>query len=930
VKKATVLLLDGSAAASIPLLRELSEQGMLHDFVVVDPDHKAFSVESGVISEVSMLSFLATRALQLVRLVRLSFDGRDVSSEDLDLTRRLEASLTPVGIQMETTSVVLPLDGQMVQEGAFPQYWNYNLLVHPVDMAGEAGFAIEPLTDSAKQITIATAFVALVGALWKWLDEGPLDGGSFRSSEGSTAIAHDAGVLGARVRVVRATTRMVDAGDVAAQAVAWALAPGVQFPPPPGCVRHGEPRQAVQALASQLVPSTGDSTFGFTFRRFIEPKGPGRQNMSPLQAVILYLKSFWTELSKLPGEEVRRQIERLKKTVEDSIQNHTFGEDSSIKVSFSAPQRAEIALEASYRSEAVAGLYDIAPYNPPATPSVWSGFVATVLSLVDGGDTPPEFKVAAVQWANQRAVITDFGAIAHPTLANADGGAFVLTESDQEALGWVPGEAVVRGVDAFGAEALRLRIDSIKAAAGNTAGSAPEGPAAESSDENAGGNVVDAQKLRERLKKWVDERQSSLFWKVSEGLARQQQLALEDLSGTTDALESLRSEIANVEERETKSRRKFLRRAILVLIALFALIGAVVVSVLLALFSLVWIVVGAVVGLVGLLDAMRRTARERVQLKFHQRELISRPQVLMQRRTNAAHEFLRLSSLYQQYLDWAEIAAVAVHRPLGHIARRSEEPWATTSEALSFVSGVPSLDSERVRSATLSVLQHIARKGWLLRAYTSQRAMIVGDYERLAGGVQAADLTPESDNTDATSPIALLPGGDFREDVVLYAPRANLKRRHLEGGAANTYRTQLVRDLQGAVFADDQFGMITSVSCDIIGLNRPPRDARRFLNPVVEWTGVPPLTSLLSPRLLMRRPELKSIVGASDGLDPDLIASRVGETPVLPIPGRLTLAAFRLDVSDPIDLAEVEIVVRSEEPAIAEALPEPDDGPVFG
>ena len=60
--------------------------------------------------------------------------------------------------------------------------------------------------------------------------------------------------------------------------------------------------------------------------------------------------------------------------------------------------------------------------------------------------------------------------------------------------------------------------------------------------------------------------------------------------------------------------------------------------------------------------------------------------------------------------------------------------------------------------------------------------------------------------------IALLPGGDFREDVVLYAPRANLKRRYADGSTADAYRNQLVRDLQGAVMTEDQFGMITSVS----------------------------------------------------------------------------------------------------------------------
>ncbi len=914
--KQTIVLLDDSSAGAVELLTELSGQGMLHDCLVVGSDGRCTFLSNGELTEVNIGAHLAGRALTLVRVLHLSLNGEPVAAAHQQLVAGLDDTLAPVGIAVERASLVMPLDGATVSRGAFPQYWNYNLLVQPADMAGEAGFAVLPLTDPEKQLVVATACVALCGALWRWLDEGPLDGGRFRADGGGIAANSDADIGTARVRVVRATTRMVDAGDIAAQAVALALAPGVQFPPPAGCMRHGDAKQAIVQLAEQIAPQQGDSYFGFTYTPFVRPAPAKLRRMTPWFAIRSFMKEFWQQLRRMPMEAALRQWDRIKKAVEDSVSAGTYGADSDIKVSFDRTGALEVAVDPNRRSEAIAALPNLTIGAPAAVPAVWSGLMSVVLGAVDGNDFPDGCGVTNPDWSNHRAVIGDPASMAHPTLANPEGGRFAVAELDARQLGWsTDGPLTIGGVDPVGAQAVLQRIAAHTSTAAPGEALPPPNPDDPSAPPPAKAPKElpkNLETLQSRLQWWIAEREKTLLWRIAQSLATQQDHALNDLAQTSAELEQVLQEMQNAEATERKSRRRFFWKALGILLLLALLIAAFVLGVLfVTAVSLVFWIAGLTLGLVGIVWAMVRTAGRRVR-EQHRRDQISRkPQLLMEQRRTAAQEFVRLSSLYMQFQDWAEVAAVALHRPLGNVQHQSEKPWATTVGALSFVCGVPKLDDDRIRATTLNVLQHLATKGWLTRAYERQRQYILDEYVAVAGGIAATDVPPEADNSIDQGVLARLPTLNGGSEVVVYPPRANLRLSYAAGRWASKYRSEQVDAMQDTVIASDPFGMIESIGCDVVGLNAPKRNPKGFLAPVVEWNAVPSFDALLHPKRRLQGLAVRSVVGISDGLDAELLANRSATVPVMPLRNRFTLASFRLDISDALDLHDVVIIEGS-------------------
>ena len=929
----TVVLLDESAAGTADLLVELSKQGMLRDVVIVDSLCDSALLSEGQLQQINLADFLANRQLSLVRAFRLSLDGSPISDGHLEVVASLNQTLPPVGVEVELASIVLPLDGSLVSPAAFPQYWNYNLLVQPVDMAGESGFAILPLTDSRKQVAVATATLALCGALWRWLEEGPLDGGRFRLGDGGSAIPHDAAITTARVRIIRSATRMIDAGDITAQAVAWALSPGVQFPPPAGCARHGDAKQACIELAAQIAPKRGKSYFGFTYQPLDLPAPPSQKRLRPWAAIAAFLSEFWRELRKIPREKAQAQWDRMKRAVEDAVSNHTFGPDSDIKVSFSRADSAAYAVDPASRSEAVSSLPNVKATPPAPTPQTWSMLMAVVLSAADGSDLPTASGVQAPTWSNQRAVVTDFAAIVHPSSATGDQAKFVISVAEAAMLGWTTDdELIVGGGDVGAAQAILKRIelpagpapDTLPPPVASQSGAAESGgpdgltqgsTATEAAARSlpAGGTLPNELKdLQSRLRVWVSARDSTLVWRIGQSLMEQQNLALADLGKTSDQLEQIFDAMKDSEATEKKQRKRFIRKAVVLVVFTLLLAVAFVWLVLIAAFiALLPGVIGLVIGLLGSIYAMVRLGARRVRERHRIDQLANRPGRLWLERQQAADEYVRLASLYIQLQDWSEIIAITLHRPLGTIEHHGEKPWATTLGALSFVSGVPKLDEGRVRATTLSVLQHLATRGWLSRAFERQRGYVIEEYSTIAGGIVATDTRPEADNSVDQDVLARLPGAGGRAEVVVYPPRANLRRAFSEGKLAARYRSEQVDAMHQSALATDPFGMIESITCDIVGLNEPKRTPQEFLAPIVEWTAVPTFDSLLAPIRRLAGVAVGSVVGISDSIEATMLPKELASVAVAPLNNRFTLAAFRLDVSEAINLEDIEIIDNS-------------------
>lgn len=926
--KISVILLADCASDVHPLLAELSRQGMLHPCLVVEADGAEYVLNEHGSNPVALREYLAGRAIEMVRVICLSLSGTPLTGQQTAIVAQLDQALSPVNIRVEKGSIVVPLAGTTVSQDAFMPYWNYNFLVEPKDMAGEDRFAPVDLTSPEKQVAVATATVSLCGGLWKWLDQSPIDNGRFRfTGEEESAAPYDGAQDNVRIRFLRTTTRMVDAGDVTTQAIMRAVGTGVQYPPPEGCLRHGDARVAVNEAVAQMVPPSGSSALGFCYTPRQLPPPPVQKRISPWEAIKRFFSELFTELRALPREMIEAQIDRLKLRVEGMVTSMTYGQDSVLKVSFSGEEATDVALDPARRAEAVSALPDVDPAPTSPSPQTWTGLSAIVLSMFDGAELTHDFGVRPVTWDGNRAVLTDPAALAHASLASDSRGELALSADELAALGVDPelGERAVSGTNAAGAEILLTSIDSrINPVATPVALPAdqlvatPAAGAADAPDPSTAVTdlpppvVIDEPtratltSLRDRIKEWRDERSETLVWKLASSIARQQDLAFRDLQSGSAELQELLKEIASFAELNRASRKRFLRKALL-LVAFISLI--------LSVFFVGWLVITAVsvliwwiclvIGSLGFLVGMVLTARDRVRFKNRQRFLEERPHELMAKRQQAANEYRRLTSLYIQLQDWAEILALAVHRPLGSVRHESLTPWTTSVGALSFVSGKPTISEERNRKVTLTVAQYIASRGWLTKAFQHQRSFLLEEYASIAGGVAATNTTPEADNTTAQGVLARLPAQGESEELVILNPRSHFRRQFALGHAAHAYRRDQVAALEQAINIDGPTTLIASIECDVPGLTNPPRDAKEFLLPIVNWTKVPEFSEWLKPELRMSRLQTFSVVGASSELLDAPLAKIGTQMSLEPVDGRLTLASFRVDVSAAVRSADV-------------------------
>ena len=900
--KLTLLLPHGdSDIGVVDTLIELAKHDLMHPFGVigVDGSIKLYRGSEHSIGELwEQLAQLGR--LDLVRIIVIVVEGSALSADETQLVNTLRKPLLDTGIKVTTGSILAPMKGTEVDPQSMSKYWNFNLVLVPEDGLGEALTQPRPMIDPDRRQAVAASAVALVGGLWSWLDDAPLDDVPI---EGHGDVQ--------RLRLARVATRVIDAGDLTARTVSWAISDGAHLPAPPGCVRHGAPEQAVAALLNTLVPTDGPSPIGFVYRPYEAPVRPTPKRMRPWQAIRYFVRELITEIAPLPRHAVMKKIDDLKAAAERTIQDRTFGADSDVAVSLRQPATVDLLLDGDHRRAAVASLPRMSDTPLVPSPSTWTLLMSAVLASADGADMPKELVAAQPEWVGTRAVITDLTAIADPVLAES-GGEFAISSTEMTNLGWTTGQDVTIGAsDVLAAACIRQNLAQAIPLA------APSAPATDpfSAPPSDGATPLEPATVTEpvspdpetakRFEQWLVGRERTLVWRLAARLADEQNRALDDLARTHAELEALLAEMDQTTSNAKNLRRRFIRRALLILVGVALLGAASLVG-----FVLVSTIVGVILtglfvaGLLGGLIAMYRMARTRVRWRHRLEEFETRPTQLLHRRQQAGSEYARLSSLYDQYQDWSQVLAVALHRPWGSSAFNDRAPWVTDTGALSFSCGQPTISHEQMTTAALGVAQRLATQGWLTRAYVSRREQWLAWYDGMTSQVSGVADTPEADCSSGGEPVVDLPARSGYPAVTVFGPREHFRRSWVASEFADDYREAQISALRDSVDRRDPSSLIESIQSDIEALSG--RTAKGFLLPIVEN---PSAQGFSTSELLEPTVRVGGSVARETwcGISPSLGGSfppDVHTVAILEPDDRLVLASFRLDISEALDLSK--------------------------
>jgi hypothetical protein len=424
---------------------------------------------------------------------------------------------------------------------------------------------------------------------------------------------------------------------------------------------------------------------------------------------------------------------------------------------------------------------------------------------------------------------------------------------------------------------------------------------------------------------------------VGERLVDAQNQALDDLARTQEDLEEMAEALAESTELIRKRRRR-VRRGALIIAGLLGISVALAVVGLFLWSAAIVAVLAAVcaVSFFGSIAAILGLAAGRVRLRHRIEEHEKEPARIFARRQQAASEFTRLTSLYEQYQDWAGILSAVLHRPWGTSARVQAEPWRTATGALSFVCGWPTTPAPEVSGAPIAVAQHVATKGWILRAFSARRAAWLEWYESNVRGLMDLAPNPEADCLSDVVPLVDVPARDSFESLCIHRPRRQFRTAMERGDFVADYRREQLEQLRSILNGYRTTGLIATVTSDVPALSHTderPVDASKFLRGCTE-SATPPLGS---SRALVAGTRVGDPVGQQTwvGISPSIDATPCADATVMPVvdvPDRIVLASFRLDVSDAVALSDCTLIANDppddpfDEPGPVGSPSPPDNG----
>jgi hypothetical protein len=248
--------------------------------------------------------------------------------------------------------------------------------------------------------------------------------------------------------------------------------------------------------------------------------------------------------------------------------------------------------------------------------------------------------------------------------------------------------------------------------------------------------------------------------------------------------------------------------------------------------------VAAIIWLVGwfvsFIEYQRKVFRIQYEIDRRHRDYLN----AIRRAENDALETVRLASLYDQYLDWAEIIAWMVHHPEGRLDASDHPalpPPIGSPLAMRVAEGIPS--EETLQRTSAIVGRDVFSRGWLGNLYRSYSHSAIASLKHNLG---LPDEAPDPD-----------PDRDLSQP----SPRAHVRDQVASGGLASGWHERVRQQVDTALAAlppDELFQEVQALHEH----GRMEGDATTFLSDPLPQEGRPTalLQSVWRAEALFARP----------------------------------------------------------------------------
>lgn len=725
-------------------------------------------------TQVSVLDALATRPFRTVRLVTIRMPkagSGGVPPAVIDaLAEHIRRALAHHQ-RFEQLNVVVPAsdEGELPAD-AFRSIGVNHILVAPEDRRSDAHVSrgVIPGDNLAAH---AAAAVATVAGAWRIMEAAPFDGQHFGASNEQP-----------QVRAVRVFARLVSAGELTAsitqevfarrRAATWAAH-----------AVNAVPAHDPDHIVGSLVEQVFEHEPALRCTPFVARSQPTARTMRRRDAFLMMFRFIGEQTRTLPGRLRGRITSTARRTADELTQRVTFGEESWVRVSgrsardlADADERAEPGLDVATRLLSQAG-HNV---TPPAAARAWRTLRAMTFGAVDAGLFPEG--LAPPSDGSRRLVITDLDAVVPPPESDAFRLEIEHTSEHTTLPAWA--SAPISADDPSAALRLgRLLQQRCTQALGGVPESVSDdgttAPAIPPDEDAADALAVAADDLDEFRQRHA----RSLWWRIGERLAGEQRRASARLTAALGAVTHAGTDAEQMQAQE--ARRRLGRRwttgvAVALMLALssswlrryewaFTRWGAI------ALISLTVLVAW---WFFSFLPYQRQLFQINHRLDRRQHDYKN----AMAAAEHYAAEVVRLTSVYAQFTEWAQIMSWLIHRPEGE----GGSPPATADEVpltrpLSVGLGVGEPDTRALQRAAALVGRQVFGRGWLTNLYMRFLRTAMRELKHQQGlGDSARDPDPDS-------------------EIATPAPRTFLRDFLADSGHADEWRQEVFQRVTDAL-----------------------------------------------------------------------------------------------------------------------------------